>query len=56
MTDTAEFFARNAAWFENGVWDDDDMGKDVMALFVLGDIAVEPSLSSIQHCMFLRPT
>lgn len=41
MATDADFFERNAEFFEDGIWEDDDTVKDVMALIVLHDVPIE---------------
>lgn len=41
MTDQADFFERNADFFQNGTWEDDNQVTDLMALIVLDPVPVE---------------
>lgn len=49
MADQAQFFERNAEFFEDGVWEDDDQRTDVMALIVLDPVPVEVSTRPTSH-------
>lgn len=50
MASQADFFEKNADFFEDGVWEDDDQATDLMALIVLDQVPVEVSTTSGLVC------